>query len=253
VVAVGTNENRQLAVSSWKDVTQIAAGVSHTVGLKDNGMVVAVGNNYYGQSDIGNWTDIIQVATGGYRTVGLKADGTVIAAGSEAGGQYVINSWADITQISTGEYQTVGLKADGTVVAACPDVELAKWNLGVVEYTLTISTTGNGSLTTPGEGVFTYNAGVIVHLSAEPDDGYKFVSWTGDIDNIFDLNDAATVITMKEDYNITANFASGNWPLIGGIIAAAVVAAGLAIFLVRRRRSARTKKHDRRKITRKKH
>jgi hypothetical protein len=35
----------------------------------------------FGQCDVGNWTDITQVAAGTYHTVGLKLDGTVVAAG----------------------------------------------------------------------------------------------------------------------------------------------------------------------------
>ena len=182
--------------------------------------------------------------------MGLNADGTLVAAGGAAGGQYVINSWTDITQVAAGSYHTVGLKADGTVVAAGPDIELAKWHLGVVEYTLTISSTANGSVTAPGEGVFTYNAGVMVRLIARPEKGYRLVNWTSDVDTIANVNAATTIITMEGDYAITANFPV-NRLLIGGIIAAVVVAVGLAIFFVRRKRAARTKTRKKR-ATRKK-
>ena len=36
-------------VGSWKDVVQVAAGESYTVGLKGDGTVVAVGNTRVGQ------------------------------------------------------------------------------------------------------------------------------------------------------------------------------------------------------------
>jgi len=62
---------------------------------------------------------------------------------------------------------------------------------------------------------------------------------------------AATVITMRGDYAITANFVV-NWPLIGGVIGAVAVAAGLAVFFVRRRRSARTERQSRGRAARKK-
>jgi alpha-tubulin suppressor-like RCC1 family protein len=39
-------------------IPQVAAGQSHTVGLKSVGTVVAVGWNEYGQCDIESWTDI---------------------------------------------------------------------------------------------------------------------------------------------------------------------------------------------------
>jgi len=96
---------------------------------------------------------------------------------------------------------------------------------------------------------------VTVRLVAEPEEGYRFVNWTGDVDTIFDVSAATTIITMDGDYAITANFEEippVNWPLIGGIIAAAVVAVGLAIFFVRRRRAARTKRQGRKRAARKK-
>lgn len=46
---------------------------------------------------------------------------------------------------------------------------------------------------------------------------------------------------MKEDYYVSANFEKApspvNWPLIGGVMPAVVV-AGLVIFIVHRRRRA---------------
>jgi len=107
---------------------------------------------------------------------------------------------------------------------------------------LTISSTAGGSVTTPGEGTFTYAPETVVNLAAEPEEGYRFVNWTGDVDTIARVSALITNITMHGDYSITANFEEiplppMNWPLIGGIIAA-VVSVGLGIFFVRRRRAA---------------
>jgi len=95
----------------------VAAGYSHTVGLKADGTVVAVGENYYGQCDVGGWTDIIQVTVGYDRTVGIKSDGTVVAVGNNAFGKCDVGAWTNIIQVATGYDHTVGLKTDGTVVA----------------------------------------------------------------------------------------------------------------------------------------
>jgi len=54
------------------------------VGLQFDSTVAAVGLNDYGQCNVGGWTNITQVAAGNYHTVGLKADGTVVAANWEA-------------------------------------------------------------------------------------------------------------------------------------------------------------------------
>jgi alpha-tubulin suppressor-like RCC1 family protein len=44
-------------------------------------------NDDYGQCDVGDWTDITQVAAGRWHTVGLKADGTVVTLGDNIAGQ----------------------------------------------------------------------------------------------------------------------------------------------------------------------
>jgi preprotein translocase subunit YajC len=76
----------------------------------------------------------------------------------------------------------------------------------VKQYDLTISSTEGGSVTEPGEGVFTYDEGTIVDLVAEAEEGYRFVRWTGDVGTIADIYDASTTITMNGNYSITANF-----------------------------------------------
>jgi len=74
------------------------------------------------------------------------------------------------------------------------------------QCSLTISSTPGGSVTTPGEGMFIYDAETVVELVAEPGEHYQFVEWTGDVDTIADVNAAATNITMYDSYSITANF-----------------------------------------------
>jgi hypothetical protein len=48
-------------------------------------------------------------------------------------------------------------------------------------YNLTISGTAGGNVTTPGVGVFLYDAGAVVNLVATPDARHRFVKWTGDV------------------------------------------------------------------------
>ncbi|MFO7773724.1 MAG: CFI-box-CTERM domain-containing protein [Dehalococcoidia bacterium] len=73
--------------------------------------------------------------------------------------------------------------------------------------TLTISSTGGGSATEPGEGRFILDAGTTVDLIAEPEEDYRFVRWTGDVGTVGDVYAAATNITMDDCYSIIANFA----------------------------------------------
>jgi len=73
-------------------------------------------------------------------------------------------------------------------------------------YALFITSTAGGNVTTPGEGMFTYDEGTVVNLTAEAEEGYHFVNWTGDVSTIADVNAAVTNITMSGDYIITASF-----------------------------------------------
>ena len=78
----------------------------------------------------------------------------------------------------------------------------------VVTLTLTISSTIGGSVTTPGEGTFFYDAGTTVNLVAEVEEGYQFVNWTDNVDTIADVDAASTTIIMNDDYSIGADFAA---------------------------------------------
>jgi hypothetical protein len=73
-------------------------------------------------------------------------------------------------------------------------------------YSLTISRTLGGSVTTPGEGMFLYNAATVVDLVAVPNAHYHFVEWTGDVSTIANVAAPSTNITMNGSYSITANF-----------------------------------------------
>jgi len=75
-----------------------------------------------------------------------------------------------------------------------------------VMVTLTVSSTYGGSVTTPGEGTFSYPLGTEVSLVAEAVSGYQFIYWSGDVSTFADVDAAETTIIMNGDYLITANF-----------------------------------------------
>jgi len=81
----------------------------------------------------------------------------------------------------------------------------------VKQYELTTSSTAGGSVTDPGEGVYTYDEGKLVELVATPDGGYGFTNWTGEVGTVADVYAATTTITMNDDYSITANFEPIVW------------------------------------------
>jgi hypothetical protein len=73
----------------------------------------------------------------------------------------------------------------------------------VPTFTLTVSSGGLGSVTVPGEGVFTYDQGTIVDLVATPDAGRFFNNWTGNVANVLL---ASTTITMNQNEAVIAYF-----------------------------------------------
>jgi len=75
-----------------------------------------------------------------------------------------------------------------------------------IQYRLAIFSTAGGSVTTPGEDAFTYDAGTVVNLVAAPARNYKFVKWTGNVTTIADVNTASTTITMNGNYYVCAHF-----------------------------------------------
>ena len=117
VVAVGSNDCGKCNMSDWATIVAVSAGDAHTVGLKADGTVVAVGSNNYGRCNVSDWTNIAAVSAGSSHTVGMKNDGTVVTVGSNTYGQCNVSGWMDIVAVSAGTGYTVGLKANGTVVA----------------------------------------------------------------------------------------------------------------------------------------
>lgn len=111
-----------LAAPGWTDITRIAVGGDKFIlGLRSDGQVLFAGKNTAGASNVGSWRNIVAVAAGTSHSVGLKADGTVVACGSDEFGQVSgVSGWTDITAIAAFGNFTVGLKKDGTVVA-CGD------------------------------------------------------------------------------------------------------------------------------------
>jgi len=97
-----------------------------------------------------------------------------------------------------------------TAMAGCSGISPSGGNDYGESYAITIISTAGGSVTTPGEGTFTYAEGKVVNLLAEPKEGYHFVSWTGDVGTLANVNSALTTITTSDSYSIRANFLEGS-------------------------------------------
>ena len=108
-------------------------------------------------------------------------------------------------------------------------------NFSRIMHTLTMRVDGSGS-TTPAVGNHSYGEGTVVDISATPDSGWQFNSWSGDV---ADLGLATTTVTMASDRTLTANFSKvkTGWWLFGGIVTGALI-IGLIIWLAVRSRTA---------------
>ena len=133
-------------MEKWSGITAIAAGGSHTLGLRSNGVAVYAGPDLYCSLTVAGWRDLVGIAAtdtlsfGLHRdgrvsctdpdtaahwwhlravdgnaalTVGLRRNGTIVASGSSKGN---ILTWTNIVSIAAGYNHVVGLKADGTLV-----------------------------------------------------------------------------------------------------------------------------------------
>jgi hypothetical protein len=125
-------------------------------------------------------------------------DGTVVDLVADADEGYRFDKWTgDVGDIDDIYDATTTITMNGNYSITAEFVQ---------QYDLTTSSTEGGSVTTPGEDTFTYDEGTVVDLVAEADEGYRFDEWTGDVEDIADVYDATTTITMNGDYSITAEF-----------------------------------------------
>jgi len=147
---------------------------------------------------------------------------------SPAGGTYAAGKVVTISATATSGYRFVNWTGD---VSTIDDRNAASTTITIYgsysitanfeesppvppdQYSLTISSSAGGYVSTPGEGTFTRDAGTVVTLVASPYSGYQFDRWTGDVGTIADDEDPTTTITMSGDYSITANFVEEGPPV----------------------------------------
>jgi uncharacterized repeat protein (TIGR02543 family) len=123
---------------------------------------------------------------------------TVLDLVAEADEGYLFDEW-------TGDVGTIAnVNAAITTITMNGDYSITA-NF-VKQYHLSIASTLGGSVTTPGEGIFTYGEGTVLDLEAVADEGLLFAEWLGDVDTIADVNAAITTITINGDFTIIARF-----------------------------------------------
>lgn len=131
--STATSQYTPVAVTGLSGVTQVAAGIDHSLALLSDGTVAAWGLNAQGAlgdgttttrstpAVIDGLTDVKQISAGNMDSLALRADGTVAAWGGNAYGQlgdgtttkrltpFSVPGLSDVTQVSGGAYQTAAI------------------------------------------------------------------------------------------------------------------------------------------------
>jgi hypothetical protein len=175
--ASGSSPTITITMDSDKSITaNFMTQYDLTIGSTVGGNVSSPGEGLFPDYDAGTVVELVAMAEGGYHFVEWTGDVSAI------------------TDVYDPE-STITMNGDYSITA-----EFAP------AYDLIISSSAGGSVTTPGEGTFTYGAGTVVDLRASADEGYDFVDWTGDVGTIDWVTYRSTTITMDSDKSITANF-----------------------------------------------
>ena len=168
--ASGTTNPLDITMDADKTVTALFSPIQRTLTVNaTNGSVAVAPNSGTGTYDDGSVLTLTATPDAGYEFTGWSGD----ASGT--------TNPLDIT-----------MDADKTVTA----------NFSPILRTLTINT-ANGSVTTsPNPVNGTYDNGTVVTLTATPDSGYQFDSWSGDVSG----STNQITITMDADKTVTATF-----------------------------------------------
>ena len=131
---------------------------------------------------------------------------------SSAGGSYKSGQVVTITATANSEYVFSGWSNgsnENPLTVTINSSQVISASFDKKKYALTISKVGEGSVTEEliSSGRSTdYNSGSNVKLTAIPESGWSFLSWTGD----FDGTDNPIEVNISEAKSITANFGQLN-------------------------------------------
>lgn len=155
------------------------------------------------------------------------AEGTVIdiTATATPDTGWLFDSWTGTVANPGSANITLTIDADKNVVA----------NFAQKVHSLTIQVNGSGS-TNPAVGTHEYIEGTVIDITCNPDKGWQFVNWAGDVASPESIS---TIVTMDSDKILVASFhkSGPNWWLIGGIVAG-ILTIVLIILLAFRARAS---------------
>ena len=195
----------------------IVAGIANFAGVNQTSPLGTPGGAGMGSNDdaanvtltglSGNelvFDNVFQGASGESQTLTAGADQTPLWTGFSGNARASAS-----TEQATGGSVTMSWTASSASYWAIAAVPINPAPFSGTTWDLTMANDGNGT-TTPAAGVHTYAEGNVVNITATPNVGYVFDSWTGDV---ADPNSASTTITVDADKTVTANFTAQTYDL----------------------------------------
>ncbi len=159
-MAWGNNDYGQSNVPEWlSGVTAVAAGVYHSLALRNDGTVVAWGCGWYADPLIcavpEGLSDVTAISAGMYHSLALRSDGTVVGWGVDIGQVSVPLDLTGVTAIAASSAHSLAVYDDGLVMAwGCP----GGWDHGQctvpadLNSVVAIATSPGHSLALKGDG-----------------------------------------------------------------------------------------------------
>lgn len=131
-------------------------------------------------------------------------DGETVSMQASAASDYVFTHWSG--EIDSTSDNPLSLTVDQNYSLTA--------NFELKTYELTINTEGQGSVSEEvlEQKTSEYETGTVVELTAQPEEGYKFVEWKGDVSGTenpteitIDNSKEVTAVFEKKDYALTVN------------------------------------------------
>ena len=101
-------------ISSWKNITDIAAGESHLVAVDSRGRVMCIGDDSNGQCEISSVSNIERVYASDKGSIAIGRDGKIFSSGDFFGAS-MFKNFTDIRDIASSSENTVIVREDGSV------------------------------------------------------------------------------------------------------------------------------------------
>ena len=172
----------------------------YSVGTYESDYVIPDYNFLQGEIVYGKGTDTI---SGHFKLRIRDPEDNVMYNSNPAYGTQITCSYSLDENAPTGEWDIqLGIFYEGSWQWSTESGRISNFNvLALVEYTLTINIDGNGNVNKNPDQI-SYNDGTNVQLTANPDTGWIFSHWNGDLNS----NNNPVTIDMNGNKNVTAHF-----------------------------------------------